>query len=151
MRLRESLSSNDSAFAKLVRQGQPGLTTEPGLSQLNREKLRPYRQLSADDLKELATLYEAGESMAKLAQKFECHRHTIMRALKNAGIEIRPQKRMTPDLVAQATLLYASDYTLEDVGKLFGLEASTIGKALKRSGVTLRPPVADRWHFRDGC
>ena len=83
--------------------------------------------------------------MAFLGQKFECHRHTVMRALKNAGVEIRPQKRMTPELVAQAAALYASDHTLEDIGKLIGLEASTIGKALKRSGITLRPPVADRW------
>lgn len=107
--------------------------------------MRQYRQLSADDFKELATLYEAGETMAKLAEKFECHRHTVMRALKKAGIEIRPQKLMTADLVAQATVLYANDHTLEDIVKLFGLEASTIGKALKRSGVRLRPPVADRW------
>lgn len=87
--------------------------------------------------------------MAKLAEKFECHRHTVVRALEKAGIATRPQTKMTPDLVAQAAALYARDHTLEKIGKLFGLEASTIGKALKRTGVTLRPPVADRWHFRD--
>jgi hypothetical protein len=78
VRLRESLSSNDSAFAKLVRQGQPDLTSEPESVQVNRDKLRAYRQLSAADLKELCTSYEAGTTMAELAQKFECHRHTIM-------------------------------------------------------------------------
>ena len=56
MRLREALSSNDSAFAKLVRQGQPDLAAKLEFSQVNREKPRAYRQLSADDLKELATL-----------------------------------------------------------------------------------------------
>ena len=43
--------------------------------------------------------------MAKLAEKFECHRHPVMRALKNAGIEIRPQRKMTAELVAQAAAL----------------------------------------------
>jgi DNA-directed RNA polymerase specialized sigma24 family protein len=84
--------------------------------------------------------------MAELAQKFECHRHTIMRHLQKAGVQLRPQKMMTAELVTQAATLYAQDHTLEDIGELLGLEASTIGKALKRSGVTLRPPVADRWH-----
>jgi hypothetical protein len=108
------------------------------------------RKLSPDDVKELCTLYEAGQSMVQLAEKFECHRHTVMRLLKKSGVEIRPQKLMTADLVAQATALYAKDHTLEEVGRLLGLEASTIGKALNRVGVQLRPPVADRWHRTPG-
>ncbi|WP_431238863.1 helix-turn-helix domain-containing protein [Mycolicibacterium aichiense] len=90
-------------------------------------------------------LYEAGASMLQLAEKFECHRHTVMRQLKKAGVEIRPQKLMTPELVARATALYVQGHSLEEVGRLLGLEASTVGKALKRAGVQLRPPVADRW------
>lgn len=109
-------------------------------------RFRMTRKLSPIDLKELCASYEAGESIVKLAEKFECHRHTIMPNLQKAGVEIRPQTKITDELVAQAAALYACDHTLEDIGKLLGLEASTIGKALKRAGVKLRPPVADRWH-----
>lgn len=87
--------------------------------------------------------------MQNLARKFECHRHTVMRHLQRAGVEIRPQRKMTPELVAQSAALYANGQTLDEIGRLLGLEASTIGKALKRSGATLRPPVADRWHGKN--
>lgn len=89
------------------------------------------RRLTPDDQAELIALYEAGASMLELAKKFECHRHTVMRLLRTAGVDIRPQKLTTPDLVAQAAALYARGHSLEEVGQLLGLEASTIGKALK--------------------
>ena len=107
---------------------------------------RMHRKLNLDEQAELAALYQSGASMLELAEKFECHRNTVVRHLEKAGIDVRPQKKMTPDLVAQATALYGQDHSLVEVGRPLGLEASTIGKALKRAGVTLRPPVADRWH-----
>lgn len=146
--LREALSSQNSAFAKLVRHGRSATTDDSESAQITRGEPRPYRmnrKLSPADLKELCTLYEAGVSMLQLAQKFECHRHTVARQLEKAGVQIRPQKKMTPELVVQAAALYANDHSLEEVGQLLDMEASTIGKALKRAGVTLRPPVADRW------
>lgn len=107
---------------------------------------RMNRKLSLGEQAELVALYEAGASMLELSRKFECHRHTVMRLLQKAGVELRPQRKMTPELVAQAIALYAQDRSLEEVGRLLSMEASTIGKAMKRAGVQLRPPVADRWH-----
>jgi transposase-like protein len=122
---------------------------DPESEQITRGESRPYRmnrKLSPANLKEFCALYEAGASIVKLAQKLECHRHTVARQLEKARVQIRPQRKMTADLIAQAATLYTNDHTLEDIARLLGLEASTIGKALKRAGVTLRPPVADRWH-----
>lgn len=150
--LRDALSSPNSAFVKLVWQGLPATLHDSESAQVSRGESQPYRQnrkLSPTDLKELCELYEAGSSMVQLAEKFECHRHTVMRLLKKAGVEIRPQRKMTTELVARATALYAQDHSLEELGRLLGLEASTIGKALKRAGVTLRSPVADRWSRDD--
>lgn len=152
MLLREALSSNKTPFAKLMRQGQADLSekgSEIPSPQVNVSVSRVYRmnrKLSPDEQAALVAQYHSGASMLELAKKFECHRHTVMRLLRKAGVDIRPQKKMTPALVAQAAALYTQDHSLEEVGRLLGLEASTIGKALKRAGVQLRPPVADRWH-----
>lgn len=150
--LRESLSSQNSAFAKLMRSGQPDLAANDDdflSTEVMASKSRPYRmhrKLNPGEQAELISLYESGTSMLELTKKFECHRNTVVRHLEKAGVEVRPQKKMTPELVAQATALYEQGHSLAEVGRLLGLEASTIGKALKRAGVTLRPPVADRWH-----
>jgi transposase-like protein len=63
-------------------------------------------KLSPVEQAELVALYEGGASMLALAKKFECHRHTVVRHLRRAGIEVRPQKKMTPHLVTKATQLY---------------------------------------------
>ena len=153
MLLREALSSQDTAFAKLIRSGPLDLSAnsvDVEVTVVEAPERRPYRmnrKLTPDEQRELAALYESGASMVDLAKKFECHRNSVLRHLDAAGVKIRPQKLMTPELVAQATVLYAKNHSLAEVGQLLGgLEASTIGKALKRAGITLRPPVADRWH-----
>lgn len=107
---------------------------------------RPYRKLGADDLKELRTLYEAGESMSKLAEKFECHRQTIARQLKKVGVDVRVQQVRSPEFDTRAAVLYGQGKSLDDVAKLLNVQASTIARALRSQGVTLRPAVADRWH-----
>jgi hypothetical protein len=68
VRLRESLSSQQSAFAKLVRSGQPNLAATDGdlaSTEVKASKLRPYRmhrKLNPCEQAELVELYEAGAS-----------------------------------------------------------------------------------------
>lgn len=147
MLLRESLPSQNSAFAKWVRRGTTATADLDGLDPTDREHKEPLRlnrKLSLVDLKQLCDLYEAGESMRNLVRKCECHRHTVMRHLQRAGVEIRPQRRMTPELVDRAGALYSGGRPLDEIGQLRGLEASTTGQALKRAGARLRPPVVVR-------
>jgi DNA-directed RNA polymerase specialized sigma24 family protein len=152
--LRAALSSENTAFAKLLRLAKDTKFDgdRPELLQVNTvnvDKYRMHRKLNPAQQAEMIALYEAGASMLDLSKKFETHRHTVARQLAKAGVAIRPQRKMTSELLAQATSLYNNDHSLEEVGRLLGLQASTIGKALKRAGVELRPAVADRWSSRE--
>jgi transposase-like protein len=149
--LRESLSSENTPFAKLLRTAKDiGLEEKrPASSQvkaLNPQTYRMNRKLSPAERSKLAEQYQLGLSVLELARKFEMHRHTVAAHLEREGVDVRPQKKMTPRLVARARQLYEQGNSLSEVGRQLGVEASTVGKALKRAGVQLRPPVADRWH-----
>lgn len=151
--LREALSSNDSAFAKLVRQGLPATSDDTEIVVSNREDAgpsRPYRKFSAQDLKELTALYEAGESMPKLAEKFDCHRQTIARQLKKAGVTLRDRLVRTPEFDARARALYEQGNSLDEVAEMLGVQASSINRAVRAAGGRLRSPghqpQGDRWY-----
>ena len=97
------------------------------------------RKFSAEDLKELVALYEAGDSMPKLAEKFECHRQTVARQLQKAGVELRVQQLRTPEFDARARALYEQGNSLDEVAEVLGVQASTINRAVRSAGGTLRP------------
>jgi hypothetical protein len=74
--LRESLSSQNSALAKLLRSGQPDLAandddgTSPEVAASKSRPYRMHRKLTPGELAELVELYEAGMSMVELSEKF---------------------------------------------------------------------------------
>ncbi|MDB2217737.1 hypothetical protein [Mycobacteroides abscessus] len=145
MRLRESLSSSSSGFARLLRSGHfetlanSLVVVSPEVGAGKQESYREMRKLGTVERSELVTLYEAGASALELARKFECHRQTVARQLKKAGVELREQKKLTPQLLSRARALYEQGHTLAEVSVVVGVEASAVGKALKRSGLQLRP------------
>lgn len=97
------------------------------------------RKFSDSDLKAVVEQYEAGESMQKLAEKFECHRQTIARQLKKAGVTLREQQIRTPEFNAHARTLYEQGHSLERVADMLTVQASTINRAVRAAGGTLRP------------
>ncbi|WP_131824128.1 helix-turn-helix domain-containing protein [Mycobacteroides abscessus] len=145
VRLRESLSSGGSGFARLLRSGSVEklakipVAESPEVGEGKPEQYREMRKLSVVERSELVALYEAGASALELARKFECHRQTVARQLKKAGVELREQRKLTPQLLSRARALYEQGHTLAEVSVVVGVEASAVGKALKRSGLQLRP------------
>ncbi|QEM43585.1 helix-turn-helix domain-containing protein [Mycolicibacterium grossiae] len=97
------------------------------------------RKLSNSDLKAVIELYEAGESMPKLAEKFECHRQTIARQLRKAGVTLREQQIRTPEFNAHARTLYEQGNSLDQVAEMLSVQASTINRAVRAAGGSLRP------------
>lgn len=69
---------------------------------VNPYEYQAHRKLNRDEKAELITLYESGSSMVELSQKFECHRQTVARQLKKAGVELREQQIRTPDFDQRA-------------------------------------------------
>lgn len=148
MLLRESLSSDKGPFAKLIRRGHPDPREAAVSPHANSEKDRPYRmnrKLSPDDLKELCSLYETGFSMVQLAEKFECHRQTIARQLKKAGVDLREQQLRTPAFDRHARRLYEQGNSLDEVANMLGVQASTINRAVRAAGGVLRLQRRRSW------
>jgi IS30 family transposase len=148
--LRESLSNENTPFAKLVRiaKNNRSSAVRPAFPEVNgivAERYRMNRKLTHADRAKLAEEYRSGMSALKLSRKYNVHRQTIARQLKREGVELRVQLKRTLMLTEQAKDLYAEGRSLADVATLLGVEASTVGRALKRAGVKLRPPGADRW------
>lgn len=60
---------------------------------LERQGIRRRRQgLRPEDTEEVARLYEAGWSSAKIGEKFSVDAYTPITALRRAGVVIRPRK-----------------------------------------------------------
>ncbi|WP_100475439.1 helix-turn-helix domain-containing protein [Mycobacteroides abscessus] len=97
------------------------------------------RKLNATERSELVALYEAGASTLELARKFECHRQTVARQLKKAGVETRKQRIRTPDFDQHARAIYERGHSLDEIANMLGVQASTINRAVKAAGGTLRP------------
>lgn len=154
MLLRESLSSQNTPFAKLVRSvgDEPVTVVESAKPQVKPSDVRPYRanrKLNAHDLEELVDCYRRGTLASELAERFGIHRQTVVAHLKREGVAIRPQVKLTAPVVEQAVELYAEGWSTAAIGKKYGVDASTVGDALRRAKVTLRGPVADRWSMID--
>jgi lambda repressor-like predicted transcriptional regulator len=151
--LRESLSSQNTPFAKLVRSvgDEPvmvGGSAKPQVKPLEDRPYRANRKLSTDELAELVECYRRGSLASELAERYGIHRQTVIAHLKREGVTVRPQVKLTAPMVEQAAELYAEGWSTAAIGKKYGVDASTVGDALRRVGVTLRGPVADRWSTR---
>lgn len=149
--LHESLSSENTPFAKLLRLAKntgssAARPVSPQVNEVDPRKYEMYHLLTPTECIDVAERYRAGASATDLARQYNVHRQTIARQLKKAGIELRDQKKRSPELTAEATILYAEGRSLDDVAKLLGVQASTIARSLKSAGVQLRPAAADRWH-----
>lgn len=82
-------------------------------------------------------LYEQGQTVYQLADRFGCHRQTVSRQLKSRGVRMR-LTGITPGQLEQATRLYGSGMTLKSVGMELGLSRNTVRACLADAGVQLR-------------
>lgn len=93
--------------AELVRRYQAGETAEllAAAFQIHRTTVTSHLQrhgiqrrgggrrvLAPDDVQAAAELYEAGQSLATIAQQFDVHHTTVAKELRQAGVEIRPRR-----------------------------------------------------------
>lgn len=118
--------------------------TEPAPGVQDRaERARPERQrqhrLETDEIKLLTAAYEAGSTIADLADRFRLNKTTVRAHLRRAGVPTRLNPiKLTADDVGTVANLYARGQSLAVIGKQFGVNAETVRKALVRSGVSPR-------------
>jgi DNA-binding transcriptional regulator LsrR (DeoR family) len=86
----------------------------------------------------LADGYNAGATIAELAEDAGLHRQTVIRHLVRAGIEL-PRHGLTDEQARAAAELYVDGLTLVEVGARLGVSEGTIRTCLRRQGVARRP------------
>jgi DNA-binding XRE family transcriptional regulator len=103
--LRESLSSQNTPFAKLVRSvgDKPAAvdgSVKPQFKPLADRPYRANRKLSSDELAELVDCYRHGALASELAEQYGIHRQTVIAHLKREGVAVRPQVKLTTPMTS---------------------------------------------------
>jgi DNA invertase Pin-like site-specific DNA recombinase len=102
--------------------------------------IRPRRvhPLTAEQIHELISAYEAGAPVSDLAKRFHIHRSTVFDHLNRQ--ERRPGRypALDTEAVDEAVGLYQSGMSLREVGLVVGVHADTVRRALIRVGITMR-------------
>ncbi len=112
---------------------------ETALPQLTTTGPARARRLSAADQVAVLRAYQAGDSMAALAARFDVRRSTISELLRRSASPMRAERAISDDDVDQAVWLYDQGQSLVRIGERLGYNAETIRKQLKRRGVVMRP------------
>ena len=108
-------------------------------SALRRPQPTRQRRLSPAEQTAVVQAYQAGRSMAALADEYEVRRSTISELLARDGDARRQQRSISAAEVDRAVDLYARGWSLQRVGERLGFDAETIRTHLKRRGAVLRP------------
>jgi hypothetical protein len=96
-----------------------------------------HRRLSTDTIQQLIADYQAGTPSTQLMVTYSLGKGTVLRLLREHGVQLRHQ-RMTPTDVAQAIQLYQAGNSLAAIGTKLGYDHAAIWQALKRAGVPRR-------------
>lgn len=104
--------------------------------------VKSYKQyqksLSDEELELCIRLYSEGVSVYALAEKFSCHRTTISRSLKKAGVEVTHEASKKTALTEQVLKMYADYNKPADIGKVLGINCATVRKTLHANNVYIR-------------
>lgn len=95
------------------------------------------QRLKAETVVEIVARYEAGEPSTALAYKFRISKGSVIRLLREAGVQIRNQG-LTREQIGQAAELYESGLSLSKIGTQFGVDPTTVHRQLRKCGVKLR-------------
>jgi hypothetical protein len=95
------------------------------------------KRLGPDLISQLVTDYQAGASTTDLMVSYGLGKGTVLRLLRDNGVQLRHQS-LTAEQLKEAIQLYQQGWTLARVGNHFGRDASFIHVTFKRAGVPRR-------------
>jgi lambda repressor-like predicted transcriptional regulator len=100
------------------------------------------RRLTHDQIDELCSLYQKGQSLPRLAIFYGIHRGTVKDHLRRAGIEIRPGNvaKLSAEDKDQIARLYEAGISIHKLALQFGVTDNPVHTALKKRGVRMRDP-----------
>ena len=98
------------------------------------------RILSKKERERLIELYLQGNSTQEIAKSFGCHRVTISKALKKAGVIPTIEKLNIDDAIC----MYKSGSTTKEIAAKYHMADNTVSHRLKMAGVKMRT----RWDYK---
>lgn len=100
------------------------------------------RKLTQDQIDELSSLYQQGQSLARLAARFSIHRGTVKDHLRRAGTPIRPgnQAKLSEEDKDEITKRYVAGLSIHKLALQFGVTDNPVHHALKERKVIMRDP-----------
>ncbi len=120
----------------------PLLDVRNGQEDLLRPVVTPrvrQRRLTREQVDQLVTEYQAGDSMQVLALRWELHRTTVAGHLLRTGVPLRRQGIPNQEL-EEAVRLYGGGWSCQRLAERYDCDDETVRQALKRSGVKMRMP-----------
>ena len=101
-------------------------------------------EFSKEEIEQIISSYQSGESTRKLAEQFSCSKTTISDLLRQHGIAVIKCKAQAKLDIAKVISMYHEYHTTEEIAKMFGVSSSTINRCLRRNGVKIR----SRWDYK---
>lgn len=109
----------------------------PRLSGQDASKPRSKRFLSPEDISDIVTRYEAGETTQRVGTRYGISKTRVATVLREQSVTIRRQG-LTDEQAKEAVELYASGKSLAQIGARFGVSHTTVAAELRKQGVQLR-------------
>lgn len=103
-----------------------------------RQLRQQQKRLTECEKVEIVAKYKAGISTYDLAKEYECHRYTISKHLKDAGVEVSNRVARKESLVGLILQLYSEWNKPSEIGKALGISADSVRRCLKENGIELR-------------
>lgn len=90
--------------------------------------------------------YQAGESLARIADEFGVGRAAVRATLVTSGVTIRPPRSQTavPVDAERAVRLYEAGVSLRGIAAVLGVGVPAARAAVTEAGLTIRPPGRGR-------
>jgi hypothetical protein len=127
------VSKKWSDLRKQIAQSPP----RPPLSVKDAPKPRSKRFLSAQDIADIVTWYQAGETTQQVGTRYGISKTRVATLLRQEGITIRRQG-LTNEQVSEATDFYAAGESLAWIGARYDVSHTTVAAAFRRQGVQVR-------------
>jgi hypothetical protein len=128
------LSKKWADLRKSITEAPPRLRLSPQ----DDPKPRSKRFLAAQDLTDIATRYQAGDTTQQIATDYGISKTRVATVLREQGITIRRQG-LTSEQAREAAALYAAGKSLAWLGKRYGVSHTTVATVLRLQGIQLRP------------
>lgn len=105
---------------------------------------RPYSRIfSPEETEKIVAAYQLGKFCHELGDEYKCSKTTIIKLLRQQGIDVRRDKKRAKVDDNKAIVMYEQMHTIKEIADYFGVCPKIISNCLKEHGIKLR----SRWDY----